>query len=238
MSLATLDAWVDIETPHSKKKPLVLLRGWEENKTELLKHGLHQLTIDVIDRYFPELSGRTFFLRYTFSAYGRFLFRMPKYTIALNPEIVTKNPLRFAKHVIGHELTHIIQHYFEDFEEEGRKYFPELYERPFPTGEESCDLYTYARHPDLVVPGRGSYIRIPLSADPKEVHELAVEAIVRRNKGYRTYIKWFKEEVYKRWKAEPLSGSSSSGPSSQSLEAYLQSRPYFLNQTPSATRKQ
>ena len=72
----------------------------------------------------------------------------------------------------------------------------------------NCDIYTYARSPELVAPS--NYLGIPCafmvfydwrsvkSAEFAfyekccvEIHELAKEAIRLRADGYRRYIKWF-----------------------------------------------
>ncbi|MFA4700163.1 hypothetical protein [Pyrococcus kukulkanii] len=189
-----LDNWVPVNVPNSKKGTYVVVRSKMHRGILAFKYA--PLVVEVVDTYFPELSGLTIYLYATYSALGRYHVNAYPYNLALNPVDLKREPNEYVVHVIAHELTHLIQYNYDIFVSLGQEYFPLLYAKRIPKGEEACDLYTYARHPDLVVPGRGGYIGIPENADPEEVHELALEAIRLRNEeGVRNYIKWFKERL-------------------------------------------
>ncbi|NJE60447.1 hypothetical protein [Thermococcus sp. 21S7] len=186
-----LDRWFN-----SKPRTTVEVRVRDEKDRETLRKEYVPLVVEVVENYFPELRGFTFRLHATYTAHGRYQTIGYPYNLALNPELLDKFPVEYVRHIIAHELTHLVQYNYRILKQVGVQYFPILYTKPFPKGEESCDLYTYARDPDLVVPGRGSYIPIPAEADPYEVYELANEAIRLRNEeGLTAYIKWFKKEL-------------------------------------------
>jgi hypothetical protein len=88
--------------------------------------------------------------------------------------------------------------YEVDFKERTLPEFKHLYITPLPKGEKSCDLYVFARHPNLV--WKSCYLDCKLPDPTVEenriaVHELAKEAIIKRAEGMRHYIKWFENEV-------------------------------------------
>lgn len=82
-----------------------------------------------------------------------------------------------------------------------------LYTQRIPKGEEACDIWTYARHPDLVAPG---YLHTPFEMregetpdefwnrkfrfygqNCNEIHQLAKKEIELRAHGCRQYINGF-----------------------------------------------
>lgn len=99
-----------------------------------------------------------------------------------------------SEYVIGHELTHHLQHTVDGF----------------PGGEISCDLFTFARGSELVPDfweGRdASYLgnelmlsllreRFTRATGRAMIHEVCKEALERRAAGRRNYIQWTKDTI-------------------------------------------
>lgn len=94
-----------------------------------------------------------------------------------------------TRYVIGHELMHIVQAKLESL----------------PETERSCDVFTLARLPPSFIDCPPPYLRIPREvrrnwhgegSDPDAAciaHELAIEAIIMREKNPR-YIQWWESE--------------------------------------------
>jgi hypothetical protein len=101
-----------------------------------------------------------------------------------------------TRYVIGHELMHIVQAKLESL----------------PETERSCDVFTLARLPPSFIDHPPTYLRVPrevrenwrgegLNPDPARVaHELAIEAIITREKNPR-YIQWWESEFSGRMEA-------------------------------------
>ncbi len=161
----------------------------------------------VLRRYFPELRG--VLLYYTGSANGKYLYG---WKIALDPDLL-KKPKRKLRHTVAHELTHLIQYQQDRIRHRAlQTEYAYLYAQRIPKGEEACEIWTYARHPDLVAPS--GYLHSPFEMRESEtsdefwerkfrfyeqhcdeIHELAKKAIELRNRGFRQYIKWFLREL-------------------------------------------
>jgi hypothetical protein len=100
-----------------------------------------------------------------------------------------------TRYVIGHELMHIVQAKLESL----------------PETERSCDVFTLARLPPSFIDYPPPYLRIPKEVrknwsgggsgpDPACIaHELAIEAIITREKNPR-YIQWWESEFSARMK--------------------------------------
>lgn len=103
-------------------------------------------------------------------------------------------------YVIGHELMHYLQdgHAFP-----GNKGI-------YPKGERACDLYLFARSPDLVADFwqsyDGSYIGSAIRVDAlrkyftreegrEMVHRVCAEAVALREKGKHGYIRWAERTI-------------------------------------------
>ena len=94
-----------------------------------------------------------------------------------------------TKYVIGHELMHIVQAKLESL----------------PETERSCDVFTLARLPPSFIDYPPPYLRIPrgvrenwtsegsVQEHARVAHELAIEAIIIRDKNPR-YIQWWESE--------------------------------------------
>mgnify|MGYP005831976205 CR=1 FL=1 len=106
-------------------------------------------------------------------------------------------------YVIGHEITHFLQDKYN---------FPDGIAR-YPKGELACDLFLFARSPDLVADvwdwGDSSYLgkeigeyRLKKYYGMKEgramVHEVCSMAVARRDEGNRNYISWAENEIKRR----------------------------------------
>jgi hypothetical protein len=118
----------------------------------------------------------------------------------LTSEKVCFPPLRRmglpTRYVIGHELMHIVQAKLESL----------------PETERSCDVFTLARLPPSFIDYPPPYLRIPKEvrkswpgegSDPNHAciaHELAIEAIITREKNPR-YIQWWEKEFSARMEA-------------------------------------
>lgn len=87
------------------------------------------------------------------------------------------------RYTIAHELTHHLQ-------------FAGL----IPDGEKSCDLFTFARHISFC-DGYPCYLQLPIPVRAEWgtwsviAHEMAVEALRRRDVGLRTYIQWWEHTM-------------------------------------------
>jgi hypothetical protein len=66
-----------------------------------------------------------------------------------------------------------------------------------PSGEKATSLFAVSRIP-LKFINNVSYLNIPEGVNVEVVKDLAVQAVKKRSQGYRTYIKWFEDEVNKR----------------------------------------
>jgi hypothetical protein len=144
----------------------------------------HQARADVEARlqycltFFPELHGRSFGVGITKQALG--LASLEEFTIWLNPT-------KLCLHTVTHELTHLCQSL-----------------GLVPEGERACDLHALSRDPSLN-DSRPNYLDIPDTIfDEKSrprrgwarvMHESASEALRRRSRGLRTYIRWFEGEM-------------------------------------------
>ncbi|WP_290597503.1 MULTISPECIES: hypothetical protein [unclassified Archaeoglobus] len=148
-------------------------------------------------------------LYYTNSAKGEYLL---DWKIALDPDLLNE-PKRELHHTIAHELTHLIQWQQNRIRHRAlQTKYAYLYAQKIPKGEEACDIWTYARHPDLVAPS--GYLHTPFEMRKgetscefwnrkfrfyekhcNEIHELAKKAIELRARGCRRYIKWFLDEL-------------------------------------------
>lgn len=94
-----------------------------------------------------------------------------------------------TRYVIGHELMHVVQAKLESL----------------PETERSCDVFTLARLPSSFIDHPPAYLRIPREirenwskegADPDPAciaHELAIEAVITRDKNPR-YIQWWESK--------------------------------------------
>jgi hypothetical protein len=159
----------------------------------LARHPRRDLVLSKVRyarRFFPELDGCALRVGLTRRAAG--LAEPEGQTLWLNPR-------KLALHTIAHELTHLLQ---------GR--------RLIPSGERSCDLFALARDASLVdvLP---CYLELPPGlADGRGwlrpgagrlLHDLAREAVARRARGRRRYIRWFEEAVGLRWQSGLLAGA-------------------------------
>ena len=103
-------------------------------------------------------------------------------------------PRRLAYFTIAHELTHLLQ---------ARGLVP--------TGERACDLWALARSP-LVIDSLPGYLELPRALrgrrEPEPslasaLHQLAREAIARRERGDRRYLAGFEREMAQVYQARP-----------------------------------
>ena len=201
--------WIEkMESIEPKEVELINKRVPEELVT---------LTQEVIDKYFPEFKGIN--LRYTSTALGRSLMG---WDIALNPNLL-KRTEQETIHTIAHELTHqMCQH---QMILRGRsEEVSYLYDQRIPHGELQTDMWTFARHPDLVSHGYFFYTDRELSEKLKEkhggwndayseekrlydnrhfakhrnkIHELSKQALMHRKNGMINYRQWFRDEMKK-----------------------------------------
>lgn len=109
-----------------------------------------------------------------------------------------------SMYVIGHEITHLMQ----DGKFSGQ-------EVAYPKGERSCDLYLFARSPDLVMDvwevydtsymgGKIRTVDLRLFYDKpsgqRMIHEVCAGAIRLKGEGKRDYIRWAEKEINRRIK--------------------------------------
>jgi len=92
-------------------------------------------------------------------------------------------------YTVAHELMHIVQ----------------FNSRSIPSGERACDVHTLARVPPEFIDESPTYLVVPRGrrgrwtpADARMAHELAVEALERRQRGLRRYASWWEEEFESR----------------------------------------
>lgn len=133
--------------------------------------------------FFPELDGTCLKVGLTRSAAG---------FASKDEPWIWVNPYRLTRHTIAHEFVHLLQ-----------------WRGLVPTGEKSADLFALARSP-LLADDAPWYLRTPPAIHKAPVswkprisallHELATEALRRREDGLRTYLRWFESELSKRWK--------------------------------------
>ncbi len=132
--------------------------------------------------FFPELDGTSIKVGLTRSAAG---------FASRDEPWIWVNPHRLTRHTIAHEFVHLLQ-----------------WRGHAPAGEKSADLVALARHP-MLADDAPWYLRTPPAMHKAPVswkprisallHELAREALRRREKGLRTYLRWFESELSKRW---------------------------------------
>jgi len=206
IAMSTLDRFIDSHPAHENHE------NGEPTGVKVLRKEVLPLKADieyVLRTYFPEIRGVYVYSIINGSPLGRYYWdRRNGWSIALHKDLVFVDR-RVRLKVIGHELTHLVQCKQDHLKERALKTdFAYLYATRIPKGEESCDIYTYARSPELVAPS--NYLGIPCafmvfydwrsvkSAEFAfyekccvEIHELAKEAIRLRADGYRRYIKWF-----------------------------------------------
>ena len=153
----------------------------------LARHPAAPRVLDKVRRartFFPELDGVSIRVGITRAAAG----------FASRDDFwVWMNPSGLTLHTVAHELTHLVQNL-----------------GTIPKGEKSADLFALARHRTLVdeIP---CYLKTPrsmASAWPQDretiellLHRTAREAVQYRDSGGRTYLRWFEEELRRRWKA-------------------------------------
>jgi len=145
---------------------------------------LGELTENVIETYFPEFNGIEIGL--TRTQLGQSIF---PWRIALNPELVTNYSRMGTIHTIAHELTHqscTLQAVLRG-RSERVKY---LYSQNIPSGELSTEIWTFARHPDLVAPG---YFMRKLKHTDNNMLELLYERYRTGVGSYSEYFSRYKE---------------------------------------------
>jgi hypothetical protein len=140
-------------------------------------------TVRQVRTFFPELDGTAIKVGLTRRAAG---------LAAREEPAIWINPRRLTRHTVAHELVHLLQ-----------------FRGLLPAGERSADLHALARHRVLVddspwylkIPHGMTVATGPLSAKvPGLLHDLACEALRRREAGLRTYLRWFETELPLRWR--------------------------------------
>lgn len=147
----------------------------------LAQHPSRRRIVRMVDRaldFFPELAGVAIRIGIARGAHGY---------ASLEEPAIWLNPRGLCYQTISHELVHLLQARGE-----------------VPMGERSCDLYSLARGL-LLVDAAPVYLEIPESlAAPRGglrpgasrlLYDTAREAIQRRGRGERRYIRWFEREV-------------------------------------------
>jgi len=196
----------------------------------------------VIDNYFPEITGVE--IGFTNACYGQYC---GGWKIRLDPKQIFF-PKGSFEHTIAHEFQHMIQRGQDVFRQraKGNKY---LYQFRIPSGEKACDIWTYARSPDLSY--GGCYLdfkalkpvwkalhELELSeagarffnarylyckTHSNDLHELAKRALEIRATN-RRYIKWYEAKIAELRFPEELYDTIVSGPMPKYLtEHYLKS---------------
>ncbi|MCK4544622.1 hypothetical protein KAU43_03720 [candidate division WOR-3 bacterium] len=194
----------------------------EPQKVEIINKKipakLGRITQEIIDKYFPEFRGIN--IRFTSTASGRSLYC---WNIALNPEIL-EDEISYT-HTIAHELTHQmcqLQGVLRGRSEE----VAYLYDQQIPHGELQTEMWTFARHPDLVCHSyffklqnkeekellerlweeedKEKYQEIYFSTNKEhfqkhkqQIHELSKQALLKRKEGMVKYLAWYREELRK-----------------------------------------
>jgi len=179
---------------------------------------LGRITQEIIDKYFPEFKGIN--IRFTSTASGRSLHN---WNIALNPDILENGDLSY-RHTIAHELTHQICS-LQGVLRGRSKEVAYLYDQQMPNGELQCEMWTFARHPDLVCHSyffklrnkeekellerlweedKEKYGEIYFSTNKEHftkhkqhIHELSKQALLKRKEGMIKYLAWYREELRK-----------------------------------------
>ena len=92
-------------------------------------------------------------------------------------------------YTIAHELMHLAQ----------------FNNTSIPAGERACDVYALARLPPRYIDESPTYLVVPRGRrgrwtleDAKMAHDLAIEAIRRRDAGLRRYAAWWESEFERR----------------------------------------
>lgn len=145
------------------------------------KEKIKKLFEEVIP-YFPEFKRSTFKVGYTESG----ACYVPKYIRKTDREHIY---IRLSEHditryVLAHELTHELQYTNNDI----------------PQGEKQCDIWTLARS-TFLLDHPPHYLEVPKSVrenwyDWKEIlHQVAEEAIQKREEGLFRYIRYFEDKV-------------------------------------------
>jgi len=92
-------------------------------------------------------------------------------------------------YTVAHELMHLVQFNSKDL----------------PGGERACDIHALARLPPEFIDESPTYLVVPrgrrgrwTAADARMAHELALEALRRREQGLRRYASWWEQEFERR----------------------------------------
>ena len=135
---------------------------------------------------FPELEGSGIKIKITGEKWCGACYDFTQKAIRFSGPNNIKSSLETLCQIMFHELTHALQYLTRDI----------------PYGERSADVYCITRLPIWIIRDAKnfSYISIPSkvkSDHPKEVKQLAKEAITKRSQGLRNYLVWFESEVNK-----------------------------------------
>ncbi len=181
-----MDLWSPAGAQPSGKPDLLPTRA-------LLRHRSCARVLDLIRQvrvFYPELDGITIRVGLTRSAAG---------LAARQEPWVWMNPRKLTRHTVAHELTHLLQ-----------------FRGLIPSGEKSADLYSLARHPFLA-DDLPYYLKTPRGLrqaaprSPEQVgtllHRIARESVLRRERGERTYLRWFEDELAWRWRSACETGA-------------------------------
>lgn len=158
---------------------------------------LENYTAKVIYYYFPELWSEKIYVDKVKneSAFGEWI---SEFHIGLNPVLLEKTETRLL-HVIGHELTHVIQD-SQDLITPTQEVI-HIYDQDIPSGERACDVWTAARSADLA--GYPSYLEMP-KIDFEDfdnrltISIVARDALERRKNGRGKYIMWMEKQICRR----------------------------------------
>ncbi|MBD3161879.1 MAG: hypothetical protein GF346_06335 [Candidatus Eisenbacteria bacterium] len=147
----------------------------------LARHPSRRRIVRMVDLaldYFPELEGIPIRIGIARGAQGY---------ASLDEPAIWLNPRGLCYQTIAHELVHLLQARGE-----------------VPLGERSCDLYSLARAL-LLVDAAPVYLEIPAALTgprgtlrpgaSRLIHDTAREAVARRGRGERRYIRWFENQV-------------------------------------------
>ena len=151
----------------------------------LLRHKSCPRVLEMIRQvrlFFPELDGVTIRVGLTRTAAGLASREQPWIWV---------NPRKLTRHTIAHEFVHLLQNRGE-----------------VPGGEKSADLHALARHPFLV-DDLPYYLKLPRSlrlaqAGARDavftlLSEVSREALRQKEGGLRNYLRWFENELERRW---------------------------------------
>jgi hypothetical protein len=147
----------------------------------LLQHPSRKRILKMVRfarQFFPELEGTCVRIGLARRADGY---------ASLEEPSIWLNPRGLNYQTISHELVHLLQ---------GRGLVP--------MGERSCDLFSLARD-RLLVDAAPVYLQIPSRlltstgalrpGAPRLLHDTACQAIDRRSRGRRQYIRWFEKQL-------------------------------------------